>query len=199
MTEKAALRARYTALRGSLSPEERAAAEAAIYEKLFALPAWRDAPLVCGYCSMGSELNTDPIWKRAAAEGKSYALPVTVTDAREGNMIFRALSDYAPHRLTPARYGIREPDGSCPALTYADLENALILVPALAIDSMGFRLGYGGGYYDRYLEGLRQAGVSVTTVGAVFAVCRADSLPHQPHDIPVDIIIDERRTVLTHG
>lgn len=197
--DKSFLRSHYTALRNSLSGGERTAAEAAIYGKLFSLPAWKEAPLVCGYIPTRGELNTAPIWQRAAAEGKTYALPVTVTDARQGKMIFRALSAYAPDRLTPARFGIMEPDETCPPLAEGNLKDALILVPALALDRNGYRLGYGGGYYDRYLDRLRRAGVSVTTVGAVFSACHTDTLPHHPHDIPVDFIISERRITHVHG
>ena len=198
MTEKATLRRHFTELRNGLTPAERTAAEASIYEALFALPAWRNAPVICGYISVRGEPDTLPILERAIAEGKTVALPVTVTGANEGRMIFRALPDGDLTRLTPARFGIPEPDGSCPALTDRDLTNALMFVPALAFDGEGYRLGYGGGYYDRFLDGLTSAGTPITTVGLVFSVCRARILPRESHDIPVDIIIDERSVTDRH-
>ena len=197
--DKNSLRRRYADLRGGLTPEERAAAEAAICDRLFSLPVWREAVTVCGYISVRGELNTRPILERAVAEGKTIALPVTVTSACEGRMVFRALPNGDFDRLTPARFGIPEPDESCPALTHADLTRALILVPALAFDGDGYRLGYGGGYYDRFLQGLSEAGIPVTTVGLAYGVCVTNTLPHEIHDIPVHFIIDERRIISTHG
>lgn len=199
MADKASLRRYFSDLRRGLTPDERHAAETAMYEKLFSLPVWREAVTVCGYISVRGELNTRPILERAAAEGKTIALPVTVTSACEGRMVFRALPNGDFDRLTPARFGIPEPDESCPALTHADLTRALFLVPALAFDETGYRLGWGGGYYDRFLDNLREADIPVATVGLVFSACRAELLPRESHDIPVHTVIDERRITHTHG
>ena len=199
MTDKASLRRYFSDLRRGLTPDERHAAETAMYEKLFSLPAWREAPVICGYVSVRGELNTDPILRRAAAEGKTVALPVTVTGAAEGRMVFRALPNGDFSRLTPARFGIPEPDESCPPLTGDGFTRALILIPALAFDENGYRLGYGGGYYDRFLSFLREAEIPYTAVGLTYAVCRATALPREAHDIPVHIILDERSTTIPHG
>lgn len=199
MTDKTTLRRHFSDLRGSLTPTERRAAEASIYEKLFSLPAWQDAPVICGYISVRGELNTDPILRRAASEGKTVALPVTVTGANEGCMAFRALPEGDFSRLTPARFGIPEPDGSCPILADNDFTRALILVPALAFDGEGYRLGYGGGYYDRFLAALRESAIPHTSVGLAYSVCRAAALPREAHDIPVHIILDERSKTIPHG
>ena len=197
--DKNTLRRRYTEVRDSLTPEDRAAAETAIYESLFSLPVWREASVVCGYMSVRGELDTAPILRRAASEGKTVALPVTITDASEGRMIFRALPDGNFDRLAPARFGIPEPAEDCPELRPADLSGALILVPALAFDREGYRLGYGGGYYDRFLQGLLEENIPATTVGLAFSACVTEILPRNPYDIPVQIILDERRIITTHG
>lgn len=199
VTEKTALRQKYTHLRESLSTSERQAAQEAILASLFSLPAWKNAPLVCGYASLGSELDTLPIWRRADGEGKAYALPVTVTGAREGQMLFRAVAGYSPEGLILGRYGIREPDGSCLALAPRELAGAVLLIPGLAFDDGGYRLGYGGGYYDRFLSALRAADIPVTTVGLCFSVCRPPALPRDSFDLPVDLIIDERSVTVPYG
>lgn len=199
MTDKATLRRYFIHLRNGLPPDGRKAAETAICERLFSLPAWRDAPVVCGYMSVRGELNTAPILRRATAEGKTVALPVTVTGADEGRMVFRTLPNGDLSRLTPSRFGIPEPDGSCPVLAGSDFTRALILVPALAFDNQGYRLGYGGGYYDRFLEGLSCEGIPHTAVGLAFSVCRTEALPREAHDIPVHIILDERSETIPHG
>lgn len=199
MSDKIALRRHFSTLRSGLPAQERSFAEAAIRDKLFALPVWKNAPLVCGYVSIGSEMHMDPIWKRAVSDGKAYALPVTVTGAQEGQMIFRRLSGYAPHELTSARFGLSEPIEPCPALTERELAGALILVPGLAFDAQGYRIGYGGGYYDRFLTQMAKANMPVTTIGLTFSVCHTAHLPRESHDIPVDYVIDERRITVTHG
>ncbi|MBR5123745.1 MAG: 5-formyltetrahydrofolate cyclo-ligase [Clostridia bacterium] len=198
-TEKAALRRHYATLREGIPSEEKRDAEEAILRALFALPAWTTAPLVCGYASLGSELDTLPLWKQATLEGKTYALPVTVTGSREGRMIFRALSVFCPDDLSSGRYGIREPNDRFPALAPHEFSGALILIPGLAFDDEGYRLGYGGGYYDRFLADLRASDVPVTTVGLAFSPCRPATLPREIFDLPVDLIIDERRVIIPHG
>ena len=196
---KAALRRHYTDLRASLSPEERAAAEDAIFQTLFASPLWQRASLICTYLPIRGELNTHPILSQASSEGKAVALPVTVTGAAEGRMVFRPLMGLELCELKTGRFGIPEPPDTHPDLTLQDFAGALILVPGLAFDDKGFRIGYGGGYYDRLLAELKSASVPVTTVGLAYAVCRPHSLPREAHDIPPDYIIDERRLIATHG
>lgn len=199
--EKASLRRHFSTLRDGLPAETRRAAEASVQAALFELPAWREADLVCGYTAIGSEMDLSPVWRRAVAEGKGYALPVTVTGAREGRMVFRRTSGYTPSALIPARYGLSEPSPTCPALTLGDFAKVrtLVIVPGLAFDDHGYRIGYGGGYYDRFLAALADARVPVTTVGLVFSVCRTPTLPHEAHDRPVDHIIDERSVSCPHG
>lgn len=201
MTDKITLRRHYSALRDGLAPKARTAAEAVIRERLCSLSAWKEATLVCGYASMQSELDLSQIRQTAIGQGKSYALPVTVTDAREGRMVFRRLTEFAPDRLIPARFGVKEPSSDCPTLTLRDFQNekVLIIVPGLVFDDSGYRIGYGGGYYDRFLASLAEAGIAATTVGLAFSVCRTPILPHDPFDIPVDLIIDERRLMSAHG
>ena len=197
--DKSALRHRFSSLRDSLQGEMRTAAESAILERLFALPAWEKAPLVCGYMSMRVEIGMTPVWKQAAAEGRAYALPVTVTGAKEGRMVFRRTEAFSPRELVPARFGVSEPPDTWPELSLRELEGALIIVPGLAFDGEGFRIGYGGGYYDRFLAALRDAHIPVTAVGLVFEACRTPELPRGPYDMPVDFVIDERRMTVTHG
>ena len=197
MDDKATLRRLYAREREAVP--SRAEAEKALRDNLFSLPAWRKARLVCGFLSVKSEPDTRPILERALCEGKTVALPVTLTDAKVGRMVFRRVEGYHPEELIPARFGILEPAATCPTLYPRDFQGALILVPGLAFDDQGFRVGYGGGYYDRFLASLQEAGVSVVTVGAVLSPCRTTRLPRDPHDIPVDYVIDERRITDTHG
>ena len=102
----------------------------------------------------------------------------------KGNMEFYYVSDL--DKLEAGAYGIREPKKD--SIPVTDLTDALILVPALAFDREGHRIGYGGGYYDRYL---RRCGARA--IGVIYEELLADSLPHEPHDISVDAIVTEGR------
>jgi 5-formyltetrahydrofolate cyclo-ligase len=90
---------------------------------------------------------------------------------------------YAPGALSPGAFGVLEPLDT-PAIMREEID--LAIVPALAASRDGFRLGYGGGYYDAFL-----AGLGATIVCPVFDACLVDSLPQEPHDEPVDIIVTE--------
>lgn len=199
MTDKTLLRRRLLEQRNAIPPAEKASAEAIILDRLFSLDAWKQAPLICGYVSEGSEFSTEALWARASVEGKEYALPVTVTGAREGRMIFRRLPGFTPEALIPGRFGIPEPSEDCPALSLRDYSHALVIVPGLSFDPKGYRIGYGGGYYDRFLSALAEAHVPYTSVGPVFGACLSNELPHEAHDIPVDYVLDERRIIQVHG
>ena len=193
------IRRHFTAVRNSLSPGQRAAAERGILTALFAHEAWQRATVVCTYLPIRGELNTLPVLDRARIDDKACALPVTLTGAAEGSMVFRRLRGMTPKELPVGRFGIPEPPASHPALSLQDMAGALILVPGLVFDEGGYRVGYGGGYYDRLLAKLKRAGIPHTTVGLCYSVCLTAALPREPHDIPVDLILDERRIICPHG
>lgn len=195
---KADLRARFAAIRAAMSQDDRRAADRALCDALIALPAFREATVIGGYAPVRGEIDLTPVWQAAAAAGKPYALPCTVTGAAEGRMVFRAMADFAPDALIPARFGIPEPPDTARVLRPSDWEGGLLIVPALGFDNDGFRVGYGGGYYDRYVADLTSAGIRLTTVGAVYAACRVPELPREAHDRPVDLILDERSVLVPH-
>ena len=197
MEEKATLRRLYAQKRAAFSNREEA--DRALQSHLFSLPAWREAPLLCGFLPVRSEPDTRPALEHALADGKALALPVTLTDAREGRMVFRRVRGLTSPYVETARYGLSEPSAACPTLSWDELSHALILVPALAFDDGGYRLGYGGGYYDRFLQELNARRIPHTTVGLTFSVCRPAILPREAFDRPVDYILDERRITVTHG
>ena len=193
LSDKQALRAALSARRSTLTPDERACIGRIVTDRLLALPAYREAAVVCGYMSARGELDLLPLWQAVSAAGKTFALPVTVTSAAEGRMIFRATPNFCPERLVSARFGISEPPDhpDFPILSPSDLHGAIMIVPGLGFDRDGYRVGYGGGYYDRYLAGLRDSGIPIFTVGLCPATCRVDKLPREVHDLAVDVVIDE--------
>lgn len=181
---KVTLRREFEAKRNAVTGDTRQEADRYLFENLFASPVWKNAQAVLSYCSFRGEIDLSPIWEQARVEGKAYALPRTVTGAAEGRMIFQHVKNEGD--LVVGRYGLSEPSSACPEVT--DFERALCIVPGLAFDKEGYRLGYGGGYYDRFLAGHP----TVIPVGLCYGACLCNRLPRDGHDIPVSYIFTER-------
>ncbi len=189
--DKPALRKIFSARRDALTETDREDMEAMLLHRLLALPAWQSATVICGYASIRGELDTRPIGHAALAAGKTYALPVTLSGTGEGRMVFRAIPSDGFERLVTGRFGIPEPpaEEDFPLLTPEAMRGALLIVPALGFDREGFRIGYGGGYYDRFLDALATADIPIRTVGLCPGVCRVDKLPRETHDRPVHTVL----------
>ena len=136
---------------------------------------------VSGFKSFADEIDVLPLMARLAAEGWRTALPVVV--GRNKPLVFRA---WAPGEPTVAgTWSIPVPPESAP-----EVQPDVLLVPMLAFDRAGFRLGYGGGFYDRTLSALR-ATRAVTAVGVAFAGQEMAEVPREAHDEPLDWILTE--------
>lgn len=158
---------------------ERAARQAAAH--LASRPEWQGARCVAVYLARADELPTAPLIALAGDAGKRLCAPVVGTG---GAMELRA---YHPDRLRSGPFGILEPDpGTSPAVDPADVD--LIVVPGLAFDRRGARLGKGGGYYDRFLPRLRPEAVRVGWTLSRFVL---PALPEDPHDQRVHLLTTE--------
>ncbi len=149
---KTEARAQAKALRENLDLH---AIGAAMTQQLFALPAWQQADTVFCFVSMRDEPDTTAILQQALVSGKRLCVPRCLpgNDGRMELVEITSLND-----LQPGRYGILEP---CGGRTIAALEpGALALIPCLAVDKQGVRLGRGAGYYDRFLTRFGQTGPS---------------------------------------
>ncbi len=176
---KRALRARARALRDALAPEERERAGAAVAARLLALPELSPARTVLVFSSFGSEVPTGPIVQGLAGEGRRVALPRVEGRAMEA----RTFRPGDPLRRAP--FGALEPvDGE--VLTPEELD--AVVVPGLAFDRRGYRVGYGGGHFDRLLGATRPEALRV---GICFAAQLVDEVPAGPGDVPVDVIVTE--------
>lgn len=184
--QKPLLRKHYLSLRAESSSQRKADE---ILSRLTSLDEWKNAEFICAYIPTRGEINIIPAIQKALSEKKKVAFPKTVTGAAEGEMIFRIAG--SPDDFAKGRFGIYEPLPHCKALSPEQFGRTLCIVPALAFDKEGYRLGYGGGYYDRFLKNF--SGVSV---GLAYDVCLSNApLPRDNFDVAVDVIISESEVI----
>lgn len=181
--QKRALRADSKSRRDSLAPQERALKSAAIGEGLLALPELRAARKVMLFSSFGSEVETAAMIERLAAIGKELALP----RVEGGDILAVAYRPGDPVR--EAWFGAEEPLGAR-ILTPAQVD--IVVTPGLAFDRRGHRVGYGGGFYDRFL---RQVRADAFKVAVAFHLQVVDEVPSRGDEVPVDAIVTELETI----
>ena len=148
------------------------------------LDLYQETSLVLGYLPVGEEIDTIPIMREVLLSGKRLALPWL--DTRASRMYFYEVDNLSS--VTRGSRGLAAPpfDNDGP-LTNLDFAGSLCLVPGIAFDGEGYRIGYGAGYYDEFL-----AFYPGNKVGLVRSMQRHLSpLPHNEHDIPVDVLVSE--------
>jgi 5-formyltetrahydrofolate cyclo-ligase len=177
--EKRAFRKALRRRIAALTEKELEKSDAGIYNNLSSLPELLEAETVFLYCSTGHEVDTRRLIAFLLDRGQTVALPVSLPD---GEMYF---AEYRPGRLQEGRFfGIPEPGKDARRLEPED--GGLIVVPALCFDREGYRMGQGGGYYDRYLSARDLFSVGV---GRDMLLC--DRVIREEHDRPVDCLVTE--------
>lgn len=186
--EKKALRAFYKEKRAQLPQDKKALLDGMICRNVISLECFAKADILLTFSPSFLEPNIDPIAIEALRLNKRVAFPIC--DKATHTMVFKFVSSL--EELRAGSYSIPEPpDGN---EEYCGGENAVCIVPALTFDREGYRLGYGGGYYDRFLEGF-----GGTSVGIVYEDFISEKLPRQVFDKKADIIISERGKILTNA
>ncbi|HVL49372.1 MAG TPA: 5-formyltetrahydrofolate cyclo-ligase [Candidatus Thermoplasmatota archaeon] len=183
---KTALRREALARRDAIEPDLRASLASKATKRLLGLSVMRPGATVGFYAARGSEMPTDGLLADALRRGVRVALPRV--DRATGALTFHAVAD--PAALRPGAFGIREPASTAPMPENLDA----IVVPGVAFDPRGHRLGTGRGYFDRYLRdrpGLR--------IGLAFEAQIVEALPDEPHDEPMDLIVTEKRVLRTRA
>lgn len=179
LAAKTELRARIKARRAAIPLETRRADAERLAAADFAALGCTPPAIVSAFHSFGEELDTGPLLRRLATAGFRLALPVM--QGKNKPLIFRSWAPGDPMRRV--QWGIEEP-----METAAAVEPDVLLVPLLAFDRHGWRLGYGGGYYDRTLRDLR-ARRSIVAVGLAFDAQEVDAVPHLDYDERLDWIL----------
>ena len=181
---KSELRRSAFAKRDALPAPMRAAAAETIAGRTFPVPVPAGA-VVSGYSPMNSELNPVPLMRRLADAGAQLALPVV--QGRGKPLVMRAWS--FGEELTSGIWGIREPTAQA-----AEVFPDIMLVPLAAFDRAGHRIGYGAAYYDMTIARIR-AMKPVMAVGLGFAAQEADTIPVEPHDARLDLVLTEHEII----
>ena len=185
MERKQPLRQSYREQRNTFSKQELELASARITQRLVRLPAFLNAKTVLCYASFGSETITDDIIAWLHTHNRRVCLPVSRPD---GTMY--AAQVYGECDLRVGRLGVLEPPSSCPVVPPQEID--LVLVPGLAFDRAGYRIGYGKGYYDRFLPQCTCA----VSIGLCFgSQLSAEPLPREAYDWPVGYIITEEEII----
>ena len=175
---KKSMRRYYSQLRSAMPRKERSEAETTICHQLKEmLLTWKEHRIHT-YLPMGEEVNIWPVIRWAIGAGMELTVPKTLPKRRLEHLLF-----LDPEDLTYGVFGTRHPRLAVPNPGPYDV----ILVPGLAFDSQGNRLGYGAGYYDHFLTEQPAA----IKVGICFSEQIAQSVPHEDHDIPMDAVITE--------
>lgn len=185
---KRQIRRSMLALRRELSEAERIARSGRVAEQLTGLPCYQRARVILGYMAFEKEVLTAGVIQQALAARKRVALPVVQADRR--HLELYEIQDIE-RDVAPGYRGIPEPRPErCRPVMAAELE--LVLVPGVAFDIQGGRLGFGAGSYDRLLAGLPR---DIPKLGIAFDFQVLPQLPRQPHDISLDGIVMERRVI----
>lgn len=183
MQTKQELRKKYNQIRATLSPEYRAEAHKKIFEKITNLPQVLNANTICCYVSHNEEVDTHQLINSFLNADKQVVIP------KVGDDILKLYSINSLDDCIPGFKGILEPPESAPLVDSNTIDVFIIL--AIAYDSWGYRLGYGKGYTDRLLAGQS----SGYRIGICYTDQLAFALPHEKHDIPVDLVISDSITL----
>jgi 5-formyltetrahydrofolate cyclo-ligase len=179
---KASLRKLVAEARDGLTPEERLTKSREIENRLFRLPEFIGSSVIMFFASFRSEVDTVPMMRRALAEGKRVVLP----KVQGKHLALFEIRDFDKD-ISSGTWGIPEPhENNCIALDAVDL----MIVPGLAFDERGNRLGYGAGFYDRLL-----ASFTKMTVALAFEVQMVSKVPAAQHDIAIKKIMTEKRVI----
>lgn len=180
--EKQRLREEHLAAREALSEQERSVLDDCITQKLLAISEYVEATTVLTYVSVSSEVSTRMFIECALRDGKTVAVPRCLP----GHCLeFVAITSL--DQLIAAPFGLLEPPKELPALTEEQMNASICIVPALLVDIKGYRLGYGAGFYDRFLS---------TYPGKKICLAYQQNLsrtmlPHTTFDVAVDEVITE--------
>lgn len=172
---KAELRKKILQEMKTLSQEQKQAMDRVLTERFLQHPFYQEAKTIATYLSFPHEFQTQELIEQALKDGKKVLIPKTYPQRRMEFVV------YDPQQLVKTSFGLLEPQGDLEVVEPSQI--GLIHVPGLAFTTEGYRIGYGGGYYDRYLEHF--AGHTMSTIYP----CQVQEFNSENHDIPVQEVL----------
>lgn len=182
---KKALREKYKELRRQMPTEEKSCRDTEILDRVLSSDAYKKANIVLTYVSTDIEVDTSELIKKAIEDKKRVAVPRCVSGTRDMDFYFIKSTD----DLEKGTFSVMEPVPSKCVKAYA-YETALCIIPGLSFDMKGYRLGYGKGYYDRFLS----AHPKLIKMGICYCSCTVSELIHGRYDVCADLIVTEKYT-----
>ena len=180
METKKQIRTEILKRRSALSKDEVADKSRAICRKIVSCEQFVQAEIILLYLDFNHEVETGLIWEKAQKMGKHVAAPRLIGS----QMVFARIQ--SEKDLIPGKWGISEPKKNCPVIREHD-SRTVVIMPGVAFDCSRNRIGYGGGYYDRYFAGYD----SVYKIAAAYALQIVEQVPAEPFDLKPDCIVTE--------
>lgn len=183
---KKEFRSKVISNRKNQSPDFISKHSSIITEKLISMECIKNSKNIMLYLDFNNEVKTDELINKLISLKKIVSSPITIV--KERKLIPCQITNLS-NDIQIGAYGIREPKkDSSHEINTSDID--IVIVPAVAYDKNCYRLGYGGGFYDRFLENLRDDAI---TIGIAFDIQIFDDVPKEPHDAQLDYIITETR------
>lgn len=183
---KRTLRERYKTVRTRMVADKKKTCDARIRGRILHLPEYKACKTLLCFVSTAIEVDTHRLIESALADGKSVAVPYCLDGTRK--MYFYRIRSL--RELAARTFGVLEPNPQ-KAERVTDFSNSLCVLPGLSFDYAGYRLGYGGGYYDRFLSKIYRPAGGVTA-GVCYTNCMSHRLPRGRFDVPCDILVTEK-------
>lgn len=180
------LRQQYKQIRSRLTADQVTSYSAGIARQLFATDLWQQSSTVMLYLSFQNEVATGAIYQRGWQEGKTMLLPICAPSG--GLMEMSVITSF--EQLEPNRYGIGELPATLQRII-SPSEIDLCIIPGIAFDHAGTRLGFGAGYYDRYLPRVNPSAKRIAL--AYECQLHSETLPRDAYDLPMQYILTERK------
>ena len=175
------LRSRSKEMRRNLDPDQKKVLDNAVFNRIISSSAYKNCKTLLTYVSTDIEVDTRALIKYAADDGKNVAVPKCIPESRLMEFYYIKSVD----ELQPGTFSVPEPVGGVPARKF---KAALCIVPGLVFDMRGYRLGYGKGYYDRFLADHPD----MTLMGLCYCCCTVQSLINGKFDKQVDFLTTEK-------
>lgn len=179
---KTVLRAKINKLLLQMSVKDKTKGDSDIIKKLLSRPEIIPSHTICTYVSYGGEVDTKKLIEQLLVIGKAVVVPKIKDNNLKLHRIF-SLDD-----LERGHFGIPEPGSNCPVVDKQSVD--LFIVPGIAFDRQGHRLGRGDGYYDKLL-----AGVTVPKIGLAYACQVIAEVPHTSYDVPMTALVTEKEAI----